>query len=74
MLCKVGLSCHPATVATKAKQVGKDHEKELLEWKKSLEYDYEVKRGTAMLKAGIEELAYLPERPSAADVQAHLEK
>ena len=27
-----------------------------------------------MLKAGIEELAYLPERPSAADVQAHLEK
>lgn len=34
MLSKMGLSCHPATVALKLKELGKDHDKQLLAWKK----------------------------------------
>lgn len=33
MLCKVELSCHPTTVSSKLKELGKDHDRQLLVWK-----------------------------------------
>lgn len=74
MLCKMGLSCHPSTVASKLKELGKDHDQELLKWKQSLERVDEIKRGTEILKAEIDALTYLPELPSAAELQAYAEE
>lgn len=69
MLCKMGLSCHPTTVASKLKELGKDHDKLLLSWKQKVEFTDEVKRGSEILKSELEELTYLPKVPSAADIQ-----
>ena len=74
MLCKMGLSCHLSTVASKLKELGKDHDQELLKWKQSLEQGYEIKRGTELLKSEIAALTYLPELPSAAEFQAYAEE
>ena len=73
MLCKMGLSCHPTTIATKLKELGKDHDIELLAWKGSLEFDDEVKRCKEMLTTEVREVAYLPQPPTMADLQAHAE-
>ncbi|KAJ7336002.1 hypothetical protein OS493_013372 [Desmophyllum pertusum] len=62
------------TVASKLKELGKDHDQELLKWKQSLERDDEIKRGTEILKAEIDALTYLPELPSAAELQAYAEE
>ena len=74
MLCKMGVSCHPLTVASKLRELGKDHDQELLKWKKTLEWDDEIKKGTEMLKAEVDSLTYLPELPSAVEFKAYVEE
>ena len=74
MLCKVGLSCHPSTVASKLKDLGKDHDQELLKWKQKIEWDNEIKKGTEILKAEVDALTYLPELPSAVEFRAYVEE
>ena len=69
MLCKMGLSCHPTTVASKLKEMGKDHDKQLLAWKKKVEFTDEVNRGSEILKAALAELTYLPNVPSTSDIK-----
>ena len=73
MLCKMGLSCHPTTVATKLKELRKDHDKELLAWKGSLEFNDEIKKCKKMLTTEAREVAYLPQPPSTDDFRAHAE-
>ena len=73
-MCKMGLSCHPSSVASKLRELGKDHDKDLLTWKKISEQDHEIKRGTKMLKREVDALTYLPELPSAAEFQAYAEE
>ena len=51
MPCKKGLSCHPTIIASKLKELGKDHDKELLSWKQKVEFTDEVKRGLEILTA-----------------------
>lgn len=74
MLCKMGLSCHPKTVASKSKELGKAHDQELLNCRKTLQCNDEIKRGAEMLKDEMNALSYLPELPSAAEFQAHAEE
>lgn len=74
MLCKMGLYCHPKTVASKSKKLGKAHDQELLNWKKTLQRNDEIKRGAEMLKDEMNALSYLPELPSAAEFQAYAEE
>ena len=50
MLCEMGLSCHPTTVSSKLKELGKDHDIQLLEWKERYEFHDEVQRCNDMLK------------------------
>ena len=69
----MGLSCHPKTVASKLKELGNDHDQELLEWKETLRCNDEIKRGAEMLKDEMNALSYLPELPSAAEFQAYAE-
>ena len=71
MLCKMGLSCHPTTVSSKLKELGKDHDRQLLSWKESEEFHDEVKRCNDMLTKELQEVAYLPKPPSMADFQAY---
>ena len=74
MVCKMGLSCHPKTVSSKLKELGKDHDQELLKWKATLQCNDEIKRGAGMLKDEMNALSYLPELPSAAEFQAYAEE
>ena len=48
----MGLSCHPSSVASKLRELGKDHDKDLSTWKKISEQDHEIKRGTKNAKEG----------------------
>lgn len=74
MLCKMGLSCHPTTVSSKLKELGKDHDRQLLEWKERDEFHDEVQRCNDMLTKELREVAYLPKPPSMADFQAYTER
>ncbi|KAK2551936.1 hypothetical protein P5673_026930 [Acropora cervicornis] len=51
MALEMLLSCHPSTVVSELKELGKDHDQELLNSKQQLEWDNEIKKGTDMLKA-----------------------
>ena len=70
-LVQMDLSCHPSTVACKLKELGKDHDHELLKWKQSLERDDEMKRRKEILKAEINTLTYLPILLSTAEFKAY---
>ena len=69
----MGLSCYPSTVASKLKELGKDHDQELLKWIQQLEWDDEIKKGTEILKPEVDSLTYLPELPSAVDFKEYVE-
>lgn len=61
-------------MASKLKELGKDHDQELLKRKQQLEWDYKIKKGTEMLKAEVDSLTYLPELPSVDDFKAYVEE
>lgn len=73
MLCKMGLSCHPSTVASKIKRILKGP------WPGAIKMEitgmgWRIKKGTEMLKAKVDSLTYLPELPSALEFKAYVEE
>lgn len=71
ILFTIGLTCNPRTLALKMKDLGKNHDMELIQWKSRLELGNEVKRAHYMVREELLSLSYLPELPSKDDFRCY---
>lgn len=74
ILFKIGLTCNPRTLALKMKDLGKNHDMELIQWKSRLELKNEVKRAHDIVREELSSLSYLPELPSKDDFRCYAEQ
>lgn len=74
ILFKIGLTCNPRTLALKMKDLGKNHDMELIQWKSRLELKNEVKRAHDIVREELSSLSYLPELPSKDDFRHYAEQ
>lgn len=72
MLSKHGITPHPDTIAAKNKELGKNHDVQLLEWVKEVSCSADVRSCAQKLKEELEAVNYLPVQPSISDLSKHV--
>ena len=67
-----GITVHPAQLTAKAKEMGKDHDKTLLQWKSTIEQHKDTVQCLEIAKQCLQSLEYLPELPQIGQVCSYL--
>ena len=62
-----GITVHPTQLTAKLKEIGKDHDKTLLQWKSSIEQHQDTVLCLEIVKQCLQSLAYLPQLPDWTD-------
>ena len=72
LLSKHGITPHPDTIASKSKELGKNHDSQVLEWTKLISQAAEVRLCAENLKEELQGLNYLPSQPSLENFVEHV--
>lgn len=72
LLSKHGITPHPDTIASQSKELGKNHDSQLLEWTKLISQAAEVRLCAEKLKEELQALNYLPSQPSLENFVEHV--
>ena len=67
-----GITVHPTKLTAKAKEMGKDHDKTLLQWKSTIEQHKETVQCLEFVKQCLQSLEYLPELPQIGQLCSYL--
>ena len=67
-----GITVHPTQLTAKAKEMGRDHDKTLLQWKNTIEQHKDTVQCLEIVKQCLQSLEYLPELPQIGQVCSYL--
>lgn len=67
-----GITVHPTQLTAKLKEIGKDHDKTLLQWKSSIEQHQDTVLCLEIVKQCLQSLEYLPQLPQIGQLCSYL--